>query len=112
MCAWDLRQLSYPVYEGRLDHAAAPLRHTGLPKAVWFTSSKAMFLGCHDDYMIGQADNGAAPFSPAGVCVFKIWVSYLDLDKGHVTCAQSLQLRSRQGDAGQWPCNHLRTAMV
>eukprot|EP00892_Ulva_mutabilis_P011536 jgi/Ulvmu1/8755/UM048_0009.1 len=57
-CAWDLRNMSYPVYQGRLDHAAAPLPHTGLAQAVWHTNSKALFLSCHDDYMLGQADNG------------------------------------------------------
>lgn len=51
--------MSYPVYQGRLDHAAEPLPSTGLPQAVWHTKSKALFLGCHEDYMLGQADNGA-----------------------------------------------------
>lgn len=60
-CAWDLRNMSYPVYQGRLDHAAEPLQHTGLPQAVWHTNSKALFLSCHDDYMLGQADNGTPP---------------------------------------------------
>lgn len=61
VCAWDLRNMSYPVHQGRLDHSALPLPTTGLPQAVWHTNSKALFLSAHDDYLLGHADNGAWP---------------------------------------------------
>ena len=59
VCAWDVRNLVYPVHEGRLDHMAEPRHHFGLSNALWRAQNQAMTLSCSHDTMLGHAANGA-----------------------------------------------------
>lgn len=58
VCAWDVRNLVYPVHEGRLDHRAESRQHFVLGNALWRAPNQAMSLSCSYDTMLGHAANG------------------------------------------------------
>ena len=59
MCAWDVRNLVYPVHSQRLNHRVEPRRNFGMHAALWRAPNQAMALSCSHDTMLGQAGNGA-----------------------------------------------------
>ena len=60
LCAWDLRRMTFPVHEERLDHGCENVPWRLLPPRG-ASEGQGLFLTCHQDFILGQASNGAQP---------------------------------------------------